>query len=74
MAIDGKQVIEPEIVYFCQMKVVYVIIVTYIANLSLLNGKSELYYHLTEKRHRLRLTHPLTEHLEDIRKRTDGKM
>jgi len=42
MAIDWKQVIEPEIVYFCQMKVVYVIIVTWITNLSLPNGKSEL--------------------------------
>jgi len=43
MAIDGKQVTEPEIVYFSQMIVVYVIILTSIANLSLPNEKSELW-------------------------------
>ena len=43
IAIDGKQDTEPEIVYFCHMIVVYVIIVTSISNLLLPNGKSELW-------------------------------
>lgn len=41
IAIDGKQDTEPEIVYFCHMIVVYVIIVTSIVNLSLQNAKRE---------------------------------
>jgi hypothetical protein len=43
IAIDGKQDTEPEIVYFCHMIVIYIIIVTSISNLSLPNGKSELW-------------------------------
>lgn len=39
----GKRLPKSEIVYFCQMLVVYVIIITSIANLSLQNGKSELW-------------------------------
>lgn len=39
----GSQLPKSEIVYFCQMIVVYVIIVTSIANLSMQNGKSELW-------------------------------
>lgn len=39
----GSQLPKSEIVYFCQMIVVFVIIVTSIANLSLQNDKSELW-------------------------------
>ena len=41
MAVDGKQITHIDIVYFCQMIVVYVIIVTSIVNLSLQNDKRE---------------------------------
>lgn len=39
----GSHLPKSEIVYFCQMIVVYVIIITSIANLSMQNGKSELW-------------------------------
>lgn len=39
----GTKLPKSEIVYFCQMIVVYVIIITSIANLSLQNGKTELW-------------------------------
>jgi hypothetical protein len=39
----GGKLPKSEIVYFCQMIVVYVIIVTSIVNLSLQNGKNELW-------------------------------
>lgn len=39
----GSQLPKSEIVYFCQMIVVFIIIVTSIANLSLQNDKSELW-------------------------------
>jgi hypothetical protein len=39
----GGKLQKSEIVYFCQMIVVYVIIVTSIVNLSLQNGKNELW-------------------------------
>ena len=39
----GNKLPKSEIVYFCQMIVVYVIIVTSIVNLSLQNGKNELW-------------------------------
>ena len=39
----GGKLHKSEIVYFCQMIVVYVIIVTSIVNLSLQNGKNELW-------------------------------
>jgi FtsH-binding integral membrane protein len=39
----GSKLRKSEIVYFCQMIVVYVIIVTSIVNLSLQNGKNELW-------------------------------
>jgi hypothetical protein len=39
----GSKLPKSEIVYFCQMIVVYVIIVTSIVNLSLQNGKNELW-------------------------------
>ena len=38
----GSKLPKSEIVYFCQMIVVYVIIVTSIVHLSLQNGKNEL--------------------------------
>jgi hypothetical protein len=38
----GSKLPKSEIVYFCQMMVVYVFIVTSIVNLSLQNGKNEL--------------------------------
>lgn len=40
---DPEDSTHSEIVYFCQMTVVFVIILTSIANLSLQNGKSELW-------------------------------
>jgi len=39
----GSKLPKSEIVYFCQMIVVYVIIATSIVNLSLQNGKNELW-------------------------------
>jgi len=39
----GNRLPKSEIVYFCQMTVVFVIILTSIANLSLQNDKSELW-------------------------------
>ena len=39
----GNRLPKSEIVYFCQMTVVFIIILTSIANLSLQNGKSELW-------------------------------
>jgi hypothetical protein len=39
----GTRVPQAEIVYFCQMIIVYVIIITSIINLSLHNGSSELW-------------------------------
>ena len=39
----GKILPKSEIVYFCQMLIVYVIIVTSIVNLSLQNQKNELW-------------------------------
>lgn len=39
----GSQLPKSEIVYFCQMLVVYIIIVTSIVNLSLQNGNPELW-------------------------------
>ena len=39
----GSKLPKLEIVYFCQMIVVYVIIVTSIVNLSLQKGKNELW-------------------------------
>ena len=42
----GTRVPQAEIVYFCQMIIVYVIIITSIINLSLQNGSSELWISL----------------------------
>ena len=42
----GSKVPKAEIVYFCQISIVYVIIVTSIINLSLNNGNSELWISL----------------------------
>ena len=39
----GSKLSKSEIVYFCPMIMVYVIIVTSIVNLSLQNGKNELW-------------------------------
>lgn len=39
----GSKIPKSEIVYFCQMIVVFSIIITAIVNLSLDNGKSELW-------------------------------
>ena len=39
----GSKLPKSEIVYFCQMIEVYVIIVTSLVNLSLQNGKNELW-------------------------------
>jgi len=39
----GNRLPKSEIVYFCQMIVVYVIIITSIVNLSLQNGENELW-------------------------------
>ena len=39
----GKKLPKSEIVYFCQMAVVFIIIITSIANLSLGTGSSELW-------------------------------
>ena len=42
----GTRVPQAEIVYFCQMIIVYVIILTSITNLSLQNGSTELWISL----------------------------
>lgn len=42
----GSKLPKSEIVYFCQMTVVYIIIITSIVNLSLKNGSSELWISL----------------------------
>ena len=42
----GTRVPQAEIVYFCQMIIVYVIIITSIANLSIQNGSTELWISL----------------------------
>lgn len=42
----GNKIPKSEIVYFCQMIVVYIIIITSIVNLSLKNGSSELWISL----------------------------
>ena len=39
----GKKLPKSEIVYFCQMIVVYIIMITSIVNLSLQNGSKELW-------------------------------
>ena len=39
----GTRVPQAEIVYFCQMIIVYIIIITSIINLSLQNGSTELW-------------------------------
>lgn len=42
----GNKIPKSEIVYFCQMSVVYIIIITSIVNLSLQNGSTELWMSL----------------------------
>ena len=42
----GIRVPQAEIVYFCQMIIVYVVIITSVINLSLQNGSSELWISL----------------------------
>jgi hypothetical protein len=42
----GTRVPQSEIVYLCQMIIVYIIIITSIINLSLQNGKNELWISL----------------------------
>lgn len=42
----GSKIPKSEIVYFCQMSVVYIIIITSIVNLSLQNGSTELWISL----------------------------
>ena len=42
----GTHVPRAEIVYFCQMLIVYIIIITSVVNLSLKNGSSELWISL----------------------------
>jgi hypothetical protein len=42
----GQRVPKAEIVYFCQMIIVYIIIIVSIINLSLQNGSSELWISL----------------------------
>lgn len=39
----GNKIPNSEIVYFCQMIVVYIIIITSVVDLSLRNGSSELW-------------------------------
>lgn len=78
----GNKLPTSEIVYFCQMIVVYVIIVTSIVNLSLQNDKREHLItllcstigYLLPLTSYGPLTQPLAENLEDIRKRTDVEM
>lgn len=45
-SILGSKIPKSEIVYFCQMIVVYIIIITSIVNLSIGNGTSELWISL----------------------------
>ena len=54
----GNKLPKSEIVYFCQMLVVYVIIVTSIVNLSLQNGKNELWITLLSSAIRYALPSP----------------
>lgn len=42
----GTRVPKTEIVYFCQMIIVYIIIITAVVNLSIQNGSSELWISL----------------------------
>ena len=42
----GSNIPKSEIVYFCQMIIVYIIIITSVVNLSLQNGSSELWISL----------------------------
>jgi hypothetical protein len=42
----GNKIPKSEIVYFCQMIVVYIIIITSIVNLSMKNGSNELWISL----------------------------
>ena len=42
----GTRVPKTEIVYFCQMIIVYIIIITSVVNLSIQNGSSELWISL----------------------------
>ena len=42
----GSNVPKSEIVYFCQMFIVYIIIITSVVNLSIQNGSSELWISL----------------------------
>ena len=42
----GTRVPQAEIVYFCQMIIVYIIIITAIVNLSIKNGSTELWVSL----------------------------
>ena len=42
----GARIPKAEIVYFCQMTIVYIIIITAIINLSLQNGSTELWISL----------------------------
>jgi len=42
----GTRVPKTEIVYFCQMFIVYIIIITSVVNLSIQNGSSELWISL----------------------------
>lgn len=42
----GTHVPKTEIVYFCQMIIVYIIIITSVINLSIQNGSSELWISL----------------------------
>lgn len=46
LSLMGKKIPKSEIVYFCEMIVVYIIIITLIVNLSLSNGSSELWISL----------------------------
>ena len=42
----GNKIPKEEIVYFCQVVIVYVVVITSIVNLSLENGSSELWISL----------------------------
>ena len=42
----GTHVPKTEVVYFCQMLIVYIIIITSVVNLSIRNGSSELWISL----------------------------
>lgn len=58
----GNRCPKSEIVYFCQMFVVFVIIVTSIANLTLNNGKSELWIALLSSAIGYTLPNPKMKH------------